>query len=455
MTEPRVAILVPRRAGIPDRDRLWEFSRKWWENDHPTWQLVEGHHDVGPFCRSVAINRAAGLADEWDVAVIIDSDVLCDPVAVRAGVELAWASDKLVLGYNERCQLTKEGTEKILGGFRGNWRVPGMVHKVITDACSSCVIVSRKLWDECGGFDERFVGWGWEDVGFRVTAETFSGSPMVHMGSTCWHLFHLTTHENSQREPTFQANKARGALFNAAHWDREAVRALLDDDESQFQPVYELVPTRIPRILHRTVPEETSPQVEAWWEHFRQLHPGWELMTHRDPLNADDWPELGDLWHACQNGAQRAGLIRLEALWRWGGVYVDSDIEPYRSLEPLLHLPGFSAWEDNKVAPDAVLGAEPGHPAVAIMMLRARHAIIYNLDAWHSGPGVSTATLPGRPDWLLLPPGSFYPYSYLDKNRAGDDHMTQQPWCFGVHRWHGSWLTAEQKRAMAQKQRRR
>jgi hypothetical protein len=225
--------------------------------------------------------------------------------------------------------------------------------------------------------------------------------------------------------------------------------ALLNEPVIEPKPI-ELLPTRIPRILHRTVPAETSGQVEQWWDDFRYLHPGWELMTHRDPMDPADWPELGDLWASCGNGAQRAGLIRLEALWRWGGVYVDSDCLPFSSLEPLLHLPGFAAWEDPKVVPDAVLGAEPHHPAVEVMMLRARAAVEAGADAWHSGPGVTTTTLPGRSDWLLLPPGAFYEVHWRDKAalRAGKlmDHG-RQPWGFMQHMWDGSWLTQEQKRS--------
>src|SRR5690606_19679565 len=100
----------------------------------------------------------------------------------------------------------------------------------------------------------------------------------------------------------------------------------------------------------------------------------------------------------CQNGAQKAGLIRLEALVRDGGVYVDSDCEPFQTLEPFLRCEAFAGWEDDKVVPDAVLGARKGHPAFKLMLQKARASIEGGGDAWLSGPGVSTEVLPGRPD---------------------------------------------------------
>lgn len=445
-----VAVLVPRRAGIEDRDRLWSFARAWWEHDHPDWRIVEGHHNVGPFNRGAALNTAARNAGAWDVAVIIDSDVLIDPQPVRSAVELAAQSNRMVLGFHDRVHLSPHGTEKVLNGFRGNWENRGMVKRRFRDSCSSCVVVNRALWDRVGGFDERFDGWGWEDVAFRVACETLGDGDMIKMAGTLYHLWHRTSHENNPREITFQRNKMRGEAYREARFNVDAVERLLREEAEYETP--ELESSRIPRILHRTVPQ-VSRESDAWWAHWQQLLPGWELMTHRDPMDPNAWPETGDLWEKCANGAQRAGLIRLEALWTHGGVYVDSDVEPYRSLEPLVHTMGFAAWEDARCIPDAVMGFQPAHPAVRQMISDARAVIEDGGDAWHSGPGVSTAVLQGRRDVLLLPPGTFYPYHYTEKARRGEAHMTEQPWCFAAHHWNGSWLSPEQQRAQRRRER--
>ena len=86
----RVVVLVPIRYGKPERDRLWEFCRPRWAEFFPDWPVYEGVHgaEEGPFNRSLAVNRAAEAAGEWDVAVVIDNDVLADPQAVRAAVFL-------------------------------------------------------------------------------------------------------------------------------------------------------------------------------------------------------------------------------------------------------------------------------------------------------------------------------------------------------------------------------
>ena len=441
----RTIVVAPYRPGPADRAKLWDFAQGWWRNDHPNWDIFTGTGPLtGPFCRSAAINDAVAKAgDDWDVAIIIDTDVLVDPHAARAASEVAHSTDGMVLVGNERVMLTKEGTDRILSGYNGNWRVKGIQERVYTDHCSCAVAVSRKLWEQVNGFDEWFRGWGWEDIAFRIACETMSGKPMVTITSAIFHLWHTTSHENNPRTKTYQMNKERCERYRANHWDVKAIQALLDEAvEGIVEREPELPSTRIPRIMHRTIPAEVPDVVEHWWIHAQQLHPGWDFRTYREPLDPTEWPMTGDLWDRCQNGAQKAGLIRLEALVRWGGVYLDSDVEPVRSLEPLLHLPAFGAWEDPQCLPDAILGCEPGHPAFVKALEDARAVIQAGGDAWHSGPGVTTEVLPNRDDVLCLPPGAFYPQHYLDKKAR---HTVDGPWVFLIHHYHGSWLTPQQK----------
>lgn len=202
----------------------------------------------------------------------------------------------------------------------------------------------------------------------------------------------------------------------------------------------------IPRRLVRTVPATTDSGVERFWEQACKLHPDWEHVTHRDPLTIDEWPLTARAWHRCRSGAQLAGLVRLETLWHHGGIYIDSDLELYRSLEPFTGLRGFSIWEDPNTAPDFVLGAEPEHPAIRECIEAALWRISSDSTdwrtgngAWSTGPGVTTTVLPDRDDWLMLPPGSFAPYHYSQRNKRHHDHRADQPWSYGAHHWRHSW----------------
>lgn len=444
----RVVILAPRRSdGGGERDVLWAFCKRWWqEHTAPEWEIFEGEDEgPAPFNRSRALNRAAEAAGEWDVAVLIDCDVIANAAAVHTGVELACSTGQLVINHDERLMLSRQMSQQILGGFRDSWR-PG-VERTWYDSVSCSVSVSRELWDRVGGFDELFSGWGREDTAFRIACETLTGKHMLRVSSEVFHLWHTDQPGVNPSSATRKANEERNKRYHAAFWNVDALQPLLDEAKSAR---LHLEPTRIPRILHRTVPAETTEEVEGWWRGWRALLPGWDLRTYREPLAESEWPLTSSAWGKCQNGAQKAGLIRLEALVCDGGVYVDSDVRPMRSLEPLLDVHAFAAWEDETTVPDAVLACEKGHPAFAQMLELAVASVLRGEDAWLSGPGVSTKVLPSRNDVLLLPPGSFYPHHYLQKSEAG---KKDGPWVFGEHMWHHSWGTPAQRKSIESRQR--
>jgi mannosyltransferase OCH1-like enzyme len=198
----------------------------------------------------------------------------------------------------------------------------------------------------------------------------------------------------------------------------------------------------IPKRLIRVVPQETSSQVENWWDKACDLHPGWAHVTLRDPLDPRKFPNTNHLWKTCQSGAQLADLVRTEELYWSGGVYIDSDVEVYRSFEPLLGVKGFAAWEDCDHIPNAVMGFTPKHPAIYRCMELA--AWRHSQGTWAAGVGVTTEVFRNRSDVLVLPPGSFYPYHYKDKAfyRSGDMQACmrrENPWAFCAHHWHHSW----------------
>jgi hypothetical protein len=438
----KAVILVPRRDDNGPRDELWNFCRAWWEREMSHLPIIEGYHTDGLFNRSAAVNRAATIAGAWDVAVIIDSDVICDPQRVVQAIDRAHATGSMVLPHTVRYDLSPRASREATAnptalleasdGYRRRHVKHTYSEKNGHPSVSSVVVVPRRLWDDVGGFDEAFKGWGYEDTAFAAACETFGG--LERMPGEVWHFWHPTAKEGKRGTPSWSANAARGQAYRTAIGDKAAIRAI-----RASAPVRERVPVgRIPAILHRVVPEIPNPEADAWWSSFEEMHPGWELRTHRDPLDPADWPLTAPHWDKAANGAQFADMIRLEALLRFGGVYVDQDVEPLRPLDSLLHLPAFAAWEDERCVPNAVMGAVPDHPAIRACLDEMLARIPG--DTWKAGPGVLTDILPGRDDVLLLPPGSFYPYHYKEKERAGEDFRKSQPWAFVAHHWWGSWL---------------
>jgi mannosyltransferase OCH1-like enzyme len=190
------------------------------------------------------------------------------------------------------------------------------------------------------------------------------------------------------------------------------------------------------------VPEQTSREAENFWDRACDIHKGWAHVTRRDPLPAKLFPNTSGLWPTCESGAQLADLIRAEELYWAGGVYIDSDVEVWKSFEPLLSTKGFVAYEDRDHIPNAVMGFERRHPAIyRVMELAAQR---HNQGTWAAGVGVTTEVFKDRTDMLILPPGAFYPYHYRDKafyySRDMRAHLRiASPWAFCAHHWTHSW----------------
>lgn len=61
-------------------------------------------------------------------------------------------------------------------------------------------------------------------------------------------------------------------------------------------------------------------------------------------------------------------IIRLYALYTEGGIYMDTDVEVYKSLDEFLNEEGFTGFEDVHYPVTATMGAEKGNPVIKMML---------------------------------------------------------------------------------------
>jgi hypothetical protein len=188
----------------------------------------------------------------------------------------------------------------------------------------------------------------------------------------------------------------------------------------------------------RCVPEHVDPVFDGWWSDLAVLHPGWEMVTYADPIDPDDWPLTGHRHAECVAGAQLAGLIRLEDVYQRGGFYVDADVRPLRSFDPLRRYGCVAGFEDETWIADAVFGAEAHHPAIGAALSRAL-GMSMSEGPGATGPQSFTKALVGRTDVTLLPPSAFYPCFYTAKDECAGITAETHPDSYCVHVWAFSW----------------
>jgi hypothetical protein len=162
-----------RDSGDDWRRRAHDWCVKWWTS--AGFEVFEGPGSS----RSEMCNNAAELATtrdpEIEVLVFVDADTWTQPEQVVAAVERARETGRLTHAYTSYAVLGSHKTQLLQRrrGINSAMAVRGVQLKRhhVSGACA----VPVALWREIGGFDERFVGWGFEDQAFNLAAGCLGG----------------------------------------------------------------------------------------------------------------------------------------------------------------------------------------------------------------------------------------------------------------------------------------
>jgi FkbM family methyltransferase len=196
-------------------------------------------------------------------------------------------------------------------------------------------------------------------------------------------------------------------------------------------------------IIHVTIPKSASTLQLEVIECARRTHPDWELKVWRDPIVADtEGFLLKKYWGKTNSGAQFADLLRLDVLYKFGGVYIDSDFKLIKRLDDLVQTFNFFiASEDGYHLTNAVIGARKGCPIIRYLI----DELLDNEPDWSVSPNITTGPiffsqhLKWRTEVSVLPRETFYPY----RGYVGGKGTVHRHSC-GEHLWVGSWLGTEE-----------
>lgn len=210
----------------------------------------------------------------------------------------------------------------------------------------------------------------------------------------------------------------------------------------------------IPRVFHRIwlgpapFPPAHVPLGFTW----RRFHTDWE---HRLWTEVDLVDELEALPRALRNvydaagelapgavGQLRSDILRYWLLFRHGGVYIDTDMEALRSLEPLLPgIPAFLAWETtDRWIGNSIMGAVAGHGFLEQLLEHLPGNVAELASPGHVRPNRLTGPVfltgqfnraVARADVHVFPQRWFYPYRW-DELERGREKFTN---AYAVHHW--------------------
>jgi len=229
-----------------------------------------------------------------------------------------------------------------------------------------------------------------------------------------------------------------------------------------------LVPRKeciIPKIIHQIWLGGPLPmELEELVDNVKKAHVGrgWQYKLWTD----DDLKDLQlynqKYFDEAKNAGARSDMLRYEILYRYGGVYLDTDYEVLQPFDELHYLYDmYVGMEplDTKIAKVglSIVAARPGHPAVAHYMRTIKDdwhkaGVVQRTGPWHWTRSFFVAAgREGNRD-IVFPATYFYPMGAHEKDARDEEGMRKkrQEWiaqgAYAIHHFANSWFFSPGRR---------
>ena len=106
---------------------------------------------------------------------------------------------------------------------------------------------------------------------------------------------------------------------------------------------------KIPKIIHQIHlgDKPLSDQELKWQKTWRDYNPDWEFIFWNDERLKDIDIINKNALKYCKSIASKVDIIRCEIIYKLGGLYVDTDFECLKSINPFLHNKDFQLALNN------------------------------------------------------------------------------------------------------------
>lgn len=254
-------------------------------------------------------------------------------------------------------------------------------------------------------------------------------------------------HEGMQADNTYQA-----AFVKAAHWGK--CKELYDTYVNNY--TYHEIPL-IPKIIHQIWLGSPFPQKYVKYQQsWQKYHPTWQYRLWTE----QEIKKLGlvnqALYDKAKNWGEKSDIARYEILYRFGGLYVDTDFECLHSFDQFHHTCCFFVgllWprtpEHFNIA-NGLMGSCPGHPLLKECIYTMRPSndispmgIIDRTGPYHLARCFKRLLLDNMlPEYSVGLPVNFF-YAFPAWHRFEQNEEVIRAWLkeysFAIHYWDASW----------------
>lgn len=209
---PKISLLIPFSSKDSIRKKNLQWLLQYWRHELPHAEIIIGRSRSKIFCKEEALNDAVRRSS-GKILVILDADAylpghIIKHCANRILEELDHGHHLWYVPYRNLYRLTEEASSWIINSEPSHplrfptppspWMVENWGDKSKYGHRYGAMIMMfpRKAYDILGGFDERFKGWGGEDIALLRALDTLYGkhkttnNDILHL----WHPFIGDTH---------------------------------------------------------------------------------------------------------------------------------------------------------------------------------------------------------------------------------------------------------------------
>lgn len=218
-----VAICCPYRPDGDRRDLLWRWCKARWEWLLPDSVIVTADTADEAFNRGKAINQAVDVAVSLyhaDQLIIADTDTFVQPTQLQGAIALL-ARRRWCAPFTTYYNLDLPTSDAVLQGpVDIDWpRDFGWEHQI--PPVPTGVVLTTK--DAFIGFDERFVGWGWEDNAWAADMRRAHGQVKLITGAA-FHLWHPVNQAQTWEQPFAEHNQRLAEEHQVRDFTYEALK---------------------------------------------------------------------------------------------------------------------------------------------------------------------------------------------------------------------------------------
>ncbi|MEA2348587.1 MAG: hypothetical protein QOG62_2374 [Thermoleophilaceae bacterium] len=145
--------------------------------------------------------------------------------------------------------------------------------------------------------------------------------------------------------------------------------------------------------------------------------------------NLPDGLRRPEVYERIRMPAERSDILRLDLLYRFGGVYIDTDFECRKPLDDLIgDSEFFAAYAKPGRVNNAIIGSVAGHPILDRALRDLRPREFFGHDKRGTGPLFFADQLAGHPEVKIFGPGIFYPSGIDEEEQAVAIHHRARSW---------------------------